>query len=164
MRRPPRSKSAPTLSTSLLYRIAFSATMIIAGTLFIYAVELSDGDTAQRDQTMVSCIDLSCRVVLTASLSRRPSHPSSFSISCLLSKIEAYRAVSLKTECCARLSESPSLHSFYLSISHHCSLYSKQKRWTSMTSWSCYLLRESVSRCMKCAGDGNGKITTNYDS
>lgn len=53
MRRPPRSKNAPVLSKRLLYRIAFSASMIVMGTLFIYAEELSDGDTAQRDQTMV---------------------------------------------------------------------------------------------------------------
>lgn len=53
MRRPPRPKSAPVLSQPLLYRILFSASMIVFGTLFIYAVELSDGTAAQRDQTMV---------------------------------------------------------------------------------------------------------------
>lgn len=54
MRRPPRPKNASTLSIALLYRILFSATMIVMGTLFIYAVELSDGDSPERDQTMVS--------------------------------------------------------------------------------------------------------------
>ncbi|KAN0062705.1 High affinity Ca2+/Mn2+ P-type ATPase-like protein [Thecaphora frezii] len=52
MRRPPRSKSAPVLNTRLLYRIAFSATLIVVGTLYIYLHELDQGVADQRDSTM----------------------------------------------------------------------------------------------------------------
>lgn len=52
MKRPPRPKEEPVLSLRLLIRIAFSALMVIVGTLFIYGVELSDGELQGRDQTM----------------------------------------------------------------------------------------------------------------
>lgn len=52
MRRPPRNKSAPVLTRRLLYRVAFSASMIVGGTLFVYLHELSDGRFKTRDQTM----------------------------------------------------------------------------------------------------------------
>lgn len=58
MRRPPRAKNAPVLTRRLLYRILFSASMIVFGTLFIYAEELSDGDLPERDQTIVSTLDI----------------------------------------------------------------------------------------------------------
>lgn len=35
-------------------RVAFSASMIVLGTLFVYIYELSDGSMLGRDQTMVS--------------------------------------------------------------------------------------------------------------
>ncbi|GAC96061.1 hypothetical protein PHSY_003640 [Pseudozyma hubeiensis SY62] len=40
MSRPPRAKNAPVLNKRLLYRIAFSATMVVLGTLYIYIHEL----------------------------------------------------------------------------------------------------------------------------
>ncbi|EIW70506.1 hypothetical protein TREMEDRAFT_43224 [Tremella mesenterica DSM 1558] len=52
MRRPPRKKGTPVLSGRLMGRVAFSATMIVCGTLFIYAHEMSDGSMSRRDQTM----------------------------------------------------------------------------------------------------------------
>ncbi|KAH8927154.1 calcium-transporting P, partial [Atractiella rhizophila] len=52
MKRPPRPKNAPVLTPRLMYRILFSASMIIFGVLFIYAKMLSDGKVGARDQTM----------------------------------------------------------------------------------------------------------------
>ena len=54
MRRPPRKKEMPIISRRLMGRIGFSATMIILGTMFIFAHEISDGTMSRRDQTMVS--------------------------------------------------------------------------------------------------------------
>lgn len=53
MKRPPRKKHAHVLSRRVMYRVGFSASMIIIGTLFIYAAEMSDGSMSRRDQTMV---------------------------------------------------------------------------------------------------------------
>lgn len=53
MRRPPRDKNEPIISLKLVYRVLFSASMIIAGTLWIFAYTLSDDSMSQRDQTMV---------------------------------------------------------------------------------------------------------------
>ncbi|GAA6029522.1 hypothetical protein JCM8097_003720 [Rhodosporidiobolus ruineniae] len=52
MRGPPRPKNAPILTRRLMYRVAFSATVIICGVLFILARELGDGTDLARDQTM----------------------------------------------------------------------------------------------------------------
>ncbi|KAK7691917.1 hypothetical protein QCA50_005322 [Cerrena zonata] len=52
MRRPPRRKDEPIISKRLLYRVLFSASMIIIGTLFIYAYALSDDRMSRREQTM----------------------------------------------------------------------------------------------------------------
>ncbi|GAA6040355.1 hypothetical protein JCM8097_007572 [Rhodosporidiobolus ruineniae] len=52
MRRPPRPKNAPILTRRLMYRVAFSASIIICGVLFILARELGDGTDLARDQTM----------------------------------------------------------------------------------------------------------------
>jgi Ca2+-transporting ATPase len=91
MRRPPRAKNAPVLTTRLLYRILFSASMIVLGTLFIYGEELSDGETAQRDQTMVSLRRARAyQQVLrkpTDARCSRPSRPSCSWIWSLLSRI-----------------------------------------------------------------------------
>lgn len=40
MSRAPRAKNAPVLNNRLLYRIAFSATMVVLGTLYVYIHEL----------------------------------------------------------------------------------------------------------------------------
>jgi Ca2+-transporting ATPase len=62
MRRPPRKKNESILSRRLYVRVLFSAAMIVFGTLFIYAYEISDGSMSRRDQTMVrmSCGSQSC--------------------------------------------------------------------------------------------------------
>ncbi|WVF71232.1 calcium-transporting P-type ATPase, PMR1-type [Kwoniella sp. CBS 6097] len=52
MRRPPRKKGDHVLSRRLMVRVAFSAAMIVFGTLYIYARETSDGSMSRRDQTM----------------------------------------------------------------------------------------------------------------
>ncbi|GAA5972699.1 hypothetical protein JCM11641_002980 [Rhodosporidiobolus odoratus] len=52
MRRPPRAKNAPILTRRLMYRVAFSATIIICGVLFVLAKERGDGSDLTRDQTM----------------------------------------------------------------------------------------------------------------
>ncbi|GAA5870406.1 hypothetical protein JCM16303_001993 [Sporobolomyces ruberrimus] len=52
MKRPPRPKNAPIITRRLMYRVSFSATMIILGVLFVLARELGDGSDLARDQTM----------------------------------------------------------------------------------------------------------------
>ncbi|BGO99168.1 Calcium-transporting ATPase 1 [Rhodotorula toruloides] len=52
MKRPPRPKSAPILTRRLMYRVGFSASIIILGVLFVLARELGDGTDLARDQTM----------------------------------------------------------------------------------------------------------------
>jgi Ca2+-transporting ATPase len=56
MRRPPRKKNSPVLNGRLMARVLFSGTIIVLGTLFIYAYEISDGSMSRRDQTMVSAV------------------------------------------------------------------------------------------------------------
>lgn len=61
MRRPPRKKNDNIISRRLMGRVLFSAAMIVLGTLYIYALEMSDGSMSKRDQTMVSdekCLEL----------------------------------------------------------------------------------------------------------
>lgn len=55
MRRPPRKKNAPIITRRLLYRVLFSASMIVIGTLFVYVFALEDDNMSRREQTMVSC-------------------------------------------------------------------------------------------------------------
>ncbi|EMR69468.1 putative calcium-transporting p-type atpase protein [Eutypa lata UCREL1] len=53
MTRPPRSRSEPVLTRSLLQRVLTSATIIMAGTMLVYTREmLSDGEVDRRDTTM----------------------------------------------------------------------------------------------------------------
>ncbi|GAA5909288.1 hypothetical protein JCM6882_003789 [Rhodosporidiobolus microsporus] len=52
MRRPPRPKNAPILTRRLMYRVGFSASLIILGVLFVLGRELGDGSDLARDQTM----------------------------------------------------------------------------------------------------------------
>ncbi|KAI0076399.1 calcium-transporting P, partial [Panus rudis PR-1116 ss-1] len=52
MRRPPRKKDEPIISRRLLYRVLFSASIIVVGTLFIYTYALSDDHMSRREQTM----------------------------------------------------------------------------------------------------------------
>jgi Ca2+-transporting ATPase len=54
MRKPPRRKDQPIINGRIRLRVLFSATIIIAGTLFIYYFALSDDhNMSRRDQTMV---------------------------------------------------------------------------------------------------------------
>ena len=53
MTRPPRPKSAPVLTRSLIQRVLTSATLIMLGTLLIYVQEMaSDHTVTARDTTM----------------------------------------------------------------------------------------------------------------
>ncbi|KAF8234424.1 calcium-transporting ATPase [Tricholoma matsutake] len=52
MRRPPRKKNAPIITRRLLYRVLFSASMIVIGTLFVYVFALEDDNMSRREQTM----------------------------------------------------------------------------------------------------------------
>lgn len=56
MRKPPRKKDEPVISKRLLIRVIFSASIIVLGTLFVYAHELSDASLSTRDQTMASVL------------------------------------------------------------------------------------------------------------
>ena len=53
MRRPPRKKDAPIITRRLLYRVLFSASIIVIGTLFVYVFALEDDNMSRREQTMV---------------------------------------------------------------------------------------------------------------
>ena len=53
MRRPPRKKNAPIITRKLLWRVLFSASIIVIGTLFVYVFALEDRDMSKREQTMV---------------------------------------------------------------------------------------------------------------
>ncbi|KAI9510330.1 Ca-transporting ATPase [Russula earlei] len=57
MRKPPRRKDEPIINRRILMRVIFSASVIVAGTLFIYYFALSDDNNmSRRDQTMTfSC-------------------------------------------------------------------------------------------------------------
>ncbi|OSC97591.1 calcium-transporting ATPase [Trametes coccinea BRFM310] len=53
MRRPPRKKDAPIISKRLVYRVLFSASIIVVGTLFVYLYALADEQgMTRREQTM----------------------------------------------------------------------------------------------------------------
>jgi len=54
MRRPPRKKNAPIITRRLLYRVLFSASVIVLGTLFVYRFALDDDGMSRREQTMAS--------------------------------------------------------------------------------------------------------------
>jgi magnesium-transporting ATPase (P-type) len=58
MRKPPRKKDEPIITKQLLYRVLFSASIIVVGTLFIYILSLSDEHVSRREQTMVSSVCL----------------------------------------------------------------------------------------------------------
>ncbi|KAI0061869.1 Ca-transporting ATPase [Artomyces pyxidatus] len=52
MRKPPRKKDEPIISQRILYRVLFSASVIVIGTLFVYYFALSDDHMSRREQTM----------------------------------------------------------------------------------------------------------------
>ncbi|THV06634.1 Ca-transporting ATPase [Dendrothele bispora CBS 962.96] len=51
MKKPPRKKNASIITQRLLYRVLFSASMIVIGTLFVYVYALDEG-MSKREQTM----------------------------------------------------------------------------------------------------------------
>ena len=53
MNRPPRKKNAPIITQRLLWRVLFSASIIVIGTLFVYVFVLEDNSMSKREQTMV---------------------------------------------------------------------------------------------------------------
>ena len=54
MRKPPRKKNEPVITRRFLYRVLFSASTIVLGTLFIYYIALvGDEEVSRREQTMV---------------------------------------------------------------------------------------------------------------
>ena len=53
MRKPPRKKDESIIDRRIRFRVLFSATIIVVGTLFIYYFALSDDHMSRRDQTMV---------------------------------------------------------------------------------------------------------------
>ena len=59
MRKPPRRKDAPIINQRLLYRVAFSASIIVVETLFIYTYALSDDKMSRREQTMARSFTIS---------------------------------------------------------------------------------------------------------
>lgn len=102
MRRPPRRKDAPIVNKRLLYRVIFSASIIVVETLFIYIYALSDDRMSRREQTMVSS---SITTVRFAHFSARylfpirHSHVSSSWIWYLRSRTVVLVAQSPETEC-----------------------------------------------------------------
>ena len=53
MSRPPRKKNASIITRRLLWRVLFSASIIVVGTLFVYVFALEDSSMSKREQTMV---------------------------------------------------------------------------------------------------------------
>ncbi|KAI6029201.1 hypothetical protein BKA83DRAFT_4489162 [Pisolithus microcarpus] len=52
MRKLPRRKNEPILTRRVLYRVVFSASTIVVGTLFVYFKALGDEEVSRREQTM----------------------------------------------------------------------------------------------------------------
>lgn len=85
MSKPPRKKNAPIITRRLLYRVVFSASMIVLGTLFVYIYALSDDRMSKREQTMVRNLefpDLPCSPSNSAARHLPPSFSSISSPQC----------------------------------------------------------------------------------
>jgi Ca2+-transporting ATPase len=83
MRKPPRKKDEPIIDRRIRFRVLFSATIIVAGTLFIYYFALSDDHMSRRDQTMVGPAILThtlSGVTVTGSVRSDELYPSSETI------------------------------------------------------------------------------------
>ena len=98
MRKPPRRKNEPIITRRFLYRVLFSASTIVFGTLFIYYIALvGDEQMSRREQTMVRHT-LDCFAFETkANVRRLPALCSS--ILCLLSRTAVLVADYSKTRC-----------------------------------------------------------------
>lgn len=129
MRRPPRKKTDQIISRRLLGRVAFSASMIMLGTLWIYAVELSDGTMSRRDQTMVRIIPVSSPIQIRKTLRFRLLPALSFSTSFPRCRIAVFPARSSETACCFSPSRYRSSASSVSSIPRYCKASSRPKRW-----------------------------------
>jgi hypothetical protein len=102
MRRPPRRKDEPILTQALLTRVAFSATIVALGTLFIYGYALGDAHMSRREQTMVSFAFIHRTSGRSADpLVCRRSRRSCFSTSCPRSRTAGSGARSAGTGCCS---------------------------------------------------------------
>lgn len=100
MRKPPRKKNAPIITRRLLYRVLFSASMIVAGTLFVYIFALSDDRMSKREQTMVGeFFIVGLRQSSQSPQLFRLSHPLSSSTSSPQSRTEVSIAVLPRTRC-----------------------------------------------------------------
>jgi hypothetical protein len=102
MHRPPRRKDEPILTQALLTRVAFSATIVALGTLFIYGYALGDAHMSRREQTMVSsaCIPWTCARLADPLVCRR-SLRSCSSTWCPRSRTAGSGARSAETGCCS---------------------------------------------------------------
>ena len=54
MRKPPRKKDAAIITKRLMWRVLFSASLIVAGVLVVYLWALEDNGLSKREQTLVS--------------------------------------------------------------------------------------------------------------
>lgn len=148
MRRPPRKKNSPVLNGRLMARVLFSGTIIVLGTLFIYAYEISDGSMSRRDQTMVGQI--------TNYTDKRPLLASSSLILSLQSNLEAWDVASSATVC------SPSLFRYHSSVnsasftSLSFNISSRPKPSVSEISSCCSAWLGQAWHCMKRVGGTKG--------
>jgi magnesium-transporting ATPase (P-type) len=70
MRKPPRKKDEPIINQRLLYRVLFSASMIVTGVMLVYVLALSDDHMSRREQTMV-CIISTCEATARCPVCRQ---------------------------------------------------------------------------------------------
>jgi Ca2+-transporting ATPase len=99
MRRPPRRKNEPILTQALLSRVAFSATIVALGTLFIYGYALGDAHMSRREQTMVRSAHIRRTCARPADpLVCRRSRRSCSSTSCPRSRTAASGARSVESD------------------------------------------------------------------
>ena len=155
MRRPPRKKDQPIINKRLLYRVLFSACVIVIGTLFIYLYALSDDNVSKREQTMVRVSCWSLRSYTNLTVTSRHSQHSYSSISFLLSRTEVLDVVSCRTRCSSRLSLFHSSCSYHLFTYLSCRAFSKQRHWhfgiflhywvLGLCQWACTRLGDAMS-------------------
>ena len=94
MRRPPRRKNEHVISRRVMIRIAFSATMIVAAVVVVYALQTSDGSMSKRDQTMVRGLpDHPLSAMHLFRSHQRQAHPDSQTFTCfvLLDLVSAFQ-------------------------------------------------------------------------
>jgi magnesium-transporting ATPase (P-type) len=158
MRRPPRRKDEPILTRPLMMRVAFSATIVALGTLFIYGYALGDAHVSRREQTMVSRRHLftaSLQYVLLTRVFLRRSPPLSSSTSYPQFRTEGSDVRSMGTRCCSPLSALPPLRSWRSCTWLHCRQYFRRRRSGPMIWVYCSCWRHAPLLCMRAGGDGS---------